>query len=198
MALAAETKRFHCLYLIAKQLPFASTISCGLTVVPQRVTIVILEFRTTKVRGCDNADHQLYSTKTLLRSYIMELVMGSSAQRLFWVFVRSNPVPTTTMHNIASFLALSLFTLASATSVDADVDIQSKSTKHVAAAWYAGWHATNFPLSDVSWEKYTHMTYAFAITTPDVYNLSLSQDDETLLPQFVKAAHKHVCPCCTL
>ena len=32
----------------------------------------------------------------------------------------------------------------------------------VAMAWYAGWHATDFPLSSVSWEKYTHMAYAFA------------------------------------
>lgn len=32
----------------------------------------------------------------------------------------------------------------------------------VAAAWYASWHAGNFTLEDVSWKKYTHMTYAFA------------------------------------
>lgn len=34
----------------------------------------------------------------------------------------------------------------------------------VAAAWYAGWHGweEDFPLSKVSWSKYTHMTYAFA------------------------------------
>lgn len=32
----------------------------------------------------------------------------------------------------------------------------------VAAAWYPGWHTTDFPLSKVSWSKYTHMTYAFA------------------------------------
>ena len=32
----------------------------------------------------------------------------------------------------------------------------------VAAAYFAGWHADNFTLDDVSWEKYTHMIYAFA------------------------------------
>jgi len=33
----------------------------------------------------------------------------------------------------------------------------------VAAAWYAGWHAdSGYPLSKVSWSKYTHLTYAFA------------------------------------
>ena len=33
----------------------------------------------------------------------------------------------------------------------------------VASAWYAGWHSTTgFPLSKVSWSKYTHLTYAFA------------------------------------
>ena len=32
----------------------------------------------------------------------------------------------------------------------------------VAAAWWASWHADLLPLDKVSWEKYTHMTYAFA------------------------------------
>lgn len=32
----------------------------------------------------------------------------------------------------------------------------------ISAAWYTGWHADDFPLSDVSWEKYTHLKYAFA------------------------------------
>ena len=33
----------------------------------------------------------------------------------------------------------------------------------VAASWYAGWHASEgFPLSNVSWDKYTHMTFSFA------------------------------------
>lgn len=33
----------------------------------------------------------------------------------------------------------------------------------VASAWFAGWHATEgFPVSSVSWSKYTSMTYAFA------------------------------------
>ena len=31
----------------------------------------------------------------------------------------------------------------------------------VASAWYAGWHADNFTLDDVSWDKYTQLTYAF-------------------------------------
>lgn len=35
--------------------------------------------------------------------------------------------------------------------------------KPVAAAWYAGWHATEgFPLSDVSWDKYNTLVYSFA------------------------------------
>jgi chitinase len=39
---------------------------------------------------------------------------------------------------------------------------KARKTK-VAAAWYAGWHAdAGFPLSDVSWSKYTHLTYSFA------------------------------------
>ncbi|TFK43785.1 glycoside hydrolase family 18 protein [Crucibulum laeve] len=62
----------------------------------------------------------------------------------------------------------------------------------VAAAWYAGWHAdTGFPLSSVSWSKYTHLTYTFAETTPDVKVLSLNGSNADLLPQFVSTAHSH-------
>ena len=38
----------------------------------------------------------------------------------------------------------------------------SPSYSFVSAAWYAGWHTDDFPLSDVSWDKYTHLTYSFA------------------------------------
>ena len=43
--------------------------------------------------------------------------------------------------------------------------VECKTHGKVAAAWYTGWHATGtaeFPLSKVSWSKYTHITYAFA------------------------------------
>ena len=32
----------------------------------------------------------------------------------------------------------------------------------VATAWFASWHAQDFPLANVSWDKYTEMNYAFA------------------------------------
>jgi len=59
----------------------------------------------------------------------------------------------------------------------------------VAAAWYAGWHATDFPLSSVSWAKYNTLIYSFAITTPSVNSLSLDASDASLLPEFVSEAH---------
>jgi GH18 family chitinase len=31
-----------------------------------------------------------------------------------------------------------------------------------AMTWYAGWHATDFPLKNMSWEKYDQVFYAFA------------------------------------
>lgn len=87
----------------------------------------------------------------------------------------------------------------------------SRSSSTISAAWYAGWHATSFPLSQVSWSKYTNLIYAFAwvvrlissfhgsspcfvhrVTTPDVTALSLAPADEILLPQFVSTAHQHV------
>ncbi|ETW81104.1 glycoside hydrolase family 18 protein [Heterobasidion irregulare TC 32-1] len=76
------------------------------------------------------------------------------------------------------------------TSVLNDLDCESGSDL-VAASWYAGWHSADVPLSGVSWEKYTHMTYAFAETTPDPHKLSLANSDEQLLPEFVKSAHEH-------
>jgi len=33
----------------------------------------------------------------------------------------------------------------------------------VSVAWYAGWHAEQLPVSKVSWSKYTHLTFAFAL-----------------------------------
>ena len=36
------------------------------------------------------------------------------------------------------------------------------SSAFVSSTWYTGWHATDFPLSNVSWDKYTHIKYAFA------------------------------------
>ncbi|KAF9232670.1 glycoside hydrolase superfamily [Melanogaster broomeanus] len=62
----------------------------------------------------------------------------------------------------------------------------------VAAAWYAGWHATTgFPLSDISWEKYNTLIYSFALTTPDVHELTLDGSEPSVFPQFVSEAHDH-------
>ncbi|KAI0313932.1 chitinase [Amylostereum chailletii] len=63
------------------------------------------------------------------------------------------------------------------------------STDLVAASWYAGWHADDVPIQNVSWSKYTHMTYSFAITAPSVKTLSLADSDVTLLKEFVSTAH---------
>ncbi|KAF8213886.1 chitinase [Mycena galopus ATCC 62051] len=72
----------------------------------------------------------------------------------------------------------------------------TKTSPKIANAWYAGFHAPgqavpSFSLSQVSWEKYTHLAYAFAETTADVRVLSLNGSDPELLPQFVAAAHAH-------
>ncbi|KAJ7498589.1 endochitinase [Mycena latifolia] len=64
----------------------------------------------------------------------------------------------------------------------------------VATAWYAGWHGDSdpaFTLSQVSWEKYTELTYSFAETTPDVRVVTLNGSGPELLPRFVAAAHAH-------
>ncbi|KAJ8473778.1 hypothetical protein ONZ51_g7655 [Trametes cubensis] len=61
----------------------------------------------------------------------------------------------------------------------------------VATTWYAGWHGSDFPPESISWSKYTAVTYAFAVTTPDVNTVSLEASDEELLPKFVDLAHQN-------
>ncbi|KAF7355619.1 Chitinase [Mycena sanguinolenta] len=72
----------------------------------------------------------------------------------------------------------------------------TKAGSKIATAWYTGWHAPghadpSFALSQVSWDKYTHMTYAFAETTADVRRITLNGSDPELLPIFVAVAHAH-------
>lgn len=61
----------------------------------------------------------------------------------------------------------------------------------VASAWFAGWHADNFTLDDVSWDKYTQLTYAFGLTVDDPTIVNLTDTDEELLTQFVAKAHEN-------
>ncbi|RPD58688.1 chitinase [Lentinus tigrinus ALCF2SS1-6] len=96
-----------------------------------------------------------------------------------------------------SLLTLALFLLpfvyakpASSTRTCSNHGKGSKSSL-VSAAWYAGWHSDDFPLTAVSWSKYTHMTYSFAETTPDVHVLSLNGSNPGVLPKFVETAHKN-------
>ncbi|KAL0578118.1 hypothetical protein V5O48_003861 [Marasmius crinis-equi] len=57
----------------------------------------------------------------------------------------------------------------------------------VAAGWYPGWLGNQSPPEDLSWSKYTAMTFAFAVTTADG---SVSMDDisQQVLPRFVSSA----------
>ncbi|KAH9930546.1 glycoside hydrolase [Epithele typhae] len=61
----------------------------------------------------------------------------------------------------------------------------------VASTWYAGWHGTDFPPDQLSWSKYTSVTYSFAETTNDVNTLSLEGSNPDLLPTFVGLAHQN-------
>ncbi|KIY67910.1 glycoside hydrolase [Cylindrobasidium torrendii FP15055 ss-10] len=61
-----------------------------------------------------------------------------------------------------------------------------------AAAWYAGWHAAQFPPANVSWSKYSLVTYAFALPSPDAGKIELPSDDEdAIVREFVQEAHKN-------
>ena len=43
-----------------------------------------------------------------------------------------------------------------------DLGLNSPGNGKIAAAWWAAWHPALLPLDEISWKKYTHMTYAFA------------------------------------
>ncbi|KAJ7473248.1 endochitinase [Mycena latifolia] len=57
----------------------------------------------------------------------------------------------------------------------------------VASAWFPDW-AGESP-TQLSWDKYTHMVFAFAVTTPDPANISI--DNSTLLTDFVAEARNN-------
>ncbi|KAJ7482387.1 endochitinase [Mycena galericulata] len=70
--------------------------------------------------------------------------------------------------------------------------LERKTSSKIASAWYAGWHAESdpaFPLSQIPWDRYTHLSYAFAETTPDVRVVTLN--GSSVLPKFVAAAKSH-------
>ncbi|KAF5385974.1 hypothetical protein D9615_002273 [Tricholomella constricta] len=83
------------------------------------------------------------------------------------------------------------FDLRSRSESEVTVNNSSLGSSLVSTAWYAGWHVTDQPLSTISWSKYTVMSYAFALTTPDPSVISVVDSDQILLPQFVTAARKH-------
>ncbi|KAG5654588.1 hypothetical protein H0H81_011563 [Sphagnurus paluster] len=87
------------------------------------------------------------------------------------------------MRSFTRLTAIAIFALPALCNTEA-------ASKKVAAAWYAGWHSDGFPLEQVSWAKYTHLTYAFAETT-NSSTLDLSNSNPSVLPQFVAEAHKH-------
>lgn len=86
------------------------------------------------------------------------------------------------MFSFSRTLCYALFALAvGVKAVEVDVNIgeggvgvygSTRPKSKIAISWYAGWHATEgFPLSKVSWNKYTHLTYSFAC----VYLFELSE-----------------------
>ncbi|TFK20651.1 glycoside hydrolase [Coprinopsis marcescibilis] len=60
----------------------------------------------------------------------------------------------------------------------------------VAGGWYAPWYKQDLPVSAISWEKYSELAFAFAVTTPDSSVLDLLGEEETLR-EFVKEAQDH-------
>lgn len=81
---------------------------------------------------------------------------------------------------------------ATDSSVDNSTSTSNSTADHIAASWYAGYHASDFPVQNVSWSKYTHVIYAFAPTAGDGSMVSLAESDAAILPDFVELAHQNV------
>ncbi|KAJ3780755.1 glycoside hydrolase family 18 protein [Lentinula aff. detonsa] len=61
----------------------------------------------------------------------------------------------------------------------------------LANGWYPGWLADDNPPSNISWNKYNTLTFAFATTTSDVNTVALDSISQQALPQFVTEAQAH-------
>ncbi|KAI0701975.1 glycoside hydrolase [Cytidiella melzeri] len=93
--------------------------------------------------------------------------------------------------SLLSVVTFTLTTGSSAPTTARAVPVCQPTTGAVATTWYTGWHAQFMPLDQLSWDKYSAVSYAFAETTPDVNTIALQDTDEQLLPQFVQLAHQH-------
>ena len=75
---------------------------------------------------------------------------------LIWLIMRTPLLPLTLL-----LLVSTVATLEINHSKNLELNTTSRSNLTISAAWYTGWHAIDFPLSKVSWSKYTHLIYAF-------------------------------------
>ncbi|KAG7097637.1 hypothetical protein E1B28_004969 [Marasmius oreades] len=57
----------------------------------------------------------------------------------------------------------------------------------VATGWYPGWLGNRSPPESLSWSKYTALTFAFGVTTPEG-GVSLDDVSKQVLPKFVSSA----------
>lgn len=108
--------------------------------------------------------------------YVMRMSSGTSSRMRTCAYSRipaithwQSDVPITLQGNVtfsSSFTMLPLLAafkfLALSSPVQAASSVTRSSNSQVAAGWYAGWHATDYPLSEVSWNKYNTMYYSFA------------------------------------
>jgi chitinase len=119
-------------------------------------------------------------------------------------------------HHLAREHARALAASQAGSSTTTSTNASNATVDMVAASYFAAWHASNpaynFTLDDVSWEKYTHLIYAFgyvglgirsiavkltftlACRTTDPRNpngVNLTSDDDALLTQFVAKAQNN-------
>ncbi|KAI0340359.1 glycoside hydrolase [Trametopsis cervina] len=66
----------------------------------------------------------------------------------------------------------------------------SSSDEIIAATWYAGYNSQYLAPEDISWTKYSHVTYAFGEPQPNG-DISFEASNEELIPNFVQLAHSN-------
>ncbi|KIY71383.1 glycoside hydrolase family 18 protein [Cylindrobasidium torrendii FP15055 ss-10] len=100
-------------------------------------------------------------------------------------------VPTTTTITYAYTTTVYATASASATPIStasSSGNSTEEASELVSAAWYPDW-LENFTPANISWDKYTMVTYSFGMTTPDTSVIELSNN--TKLTEFVQVAHEN-------
>jgi len=119
---------------------------------PQSATVLLFHLAALLLL---NPQHSYSSTTNIITHSPTPTMRFTAAACLLPLLSSTFAIPFFAPRQIDSELVT---VIANATGLANETD----TVEMVATTWYAGWHGTDFPLVNMSWDKYTHVTYAFA------------------------------------